>query len=75
MTEEVIFVALLDEAVEVSRPVRAERERDNIFRISDQPCDRSHETWQYKPGDRVVYDLVPPSNGELSAVHAAPDHA
>jgi hypothetical protein len=35
MTEEVIFVALLDEAVEVWRPVRAEREEDNIFRIAD----------------------------------------
>ena len=41
MTEEVIVVALLDESVEVWRPVRAEREQDNIFRIADQPYDRA----------------------------------
>jgi hypothetical protein len=72
MTEEVIFVALLDEAVEVWRPVRAERERGNIFRIADQPYDPAEEAWQYEPGDRVVCDLISTSDGEILAAVRAP---
>ena len=76
MTEEVIFVALLDESVEVWRPVRAEREQDNIFRIADQPYDRADEAWQYEPGDRVVCELILTSDGEiLAAVRAPSDRA
>jgi len=45
-----IYVALLDEAVDVWRPVQAECLGGNIYRILGQPYDRSVESWQFEPG-------------------------
>ncbi len=36
---EEIFVNLLDEAVDIWRPVKAEHVRENVYRIIDQPYD------------------------------------
>jgi hypothetical protein len=46
---EAIYVALLDEGMEVWRPVEAFHERDSIYRISDaeSPDD---EIWEFPPG-------------------------
>lgn len=48
-----IYVRLLDEAVDVFRPVRAESLSENRYRILDQPYDRGLEHWQFEPGDEV----------------------
>jgi hypothetical protein len=62
-----IFVSLLDEAVDVWRPVQAERLHDDVYGIVDQPYDREIETWQFEPGDEVVCELVESSEGRIFA--------
>ncbi len=62
-----IFVSLLDEQVDVRRPVQAEPIHDNIYKIIDQPYDRKVETWQFEPGDEVVCELVEASEGRILA--------
>jgi hypothetical protein len=66
MTTE-IFVRLLDEGVDVWRPVRAEPVHGNIFRIANQPYDGTTENWQFQPGDEVVAEPTDSSNGEILA--------
>jgi hypothetical protein len=63
----VIFVSLLDEAVDVWRPVSAERVHDDIYRIVDQPYDRDIERWQFEPGDQVACELVDSDEGRILA--------
>jgi hypothetical protein len=58
-----IYLALLDEGVDVWRPVQAERVGDDTYRILNQPYDRSIETWQYEPGDVVLCEIVESSGG------------
>jgi hypothetical protein len=62
-----IFVSLLDEAVDVWRPVQAEHIRGKVYRIVDQPYDREIETWQFEPGDEVVCELTDASDGQILA--------
>jgi hypothetical protein len=62
-----IFVSLLDEAVDVRRPVQAEHIHDNVYKITDQPYDREVETWQFEPGDEVVCEMVESSEGRILA--------
>jgi hypothetical protein len=46
-----VYVELLDEGVDVWRPVEAEREDDGVVRLhSDAP---EGETWAFPPGSRV----------------------
>ena len=47
---ETIYVALLDEGIDVWRPVMARRLRDGTYLILEQDYDRSTETWQFEPG-------------------------
>jgi len=65
-TEE-IFVSLVDEGVDVWRPVLAEHLRDNVYRIIDQPYDREIESWQFGLGDEIVCELVDSSDGRILA--------
>jgi len=51
---ETVYVTLLDEGVDVWRPVLARRLEGNAFAIIDQPYDRDDERWQFEPGARVV---------------------
>ncbi|HNS00403.1 MAG TPA: hypothetical protein PKX48_14430 [Planctomycetota bacterium] len=53
-----IYVLLLDENVDVWRPVQAERLSENTYRILPQPYDRSTETWQFEPGDVVACEML-----------------
>jgi hypothetical protein len=53
-----IFVRLLDENVDVWRPVNAERIASDRFRIVEQPYDRGTERWEFEPGDEVICELV-----------------
>jgi hypothetical protein len=72
--ESEIFVRLTDEAVDVWRPVRAERLEEGVYRIVDQPYDREAETWQFGPDDIVVVEPVDSSDGQILAatrLHAA----
>jgi hypothetical protein len=62
-----IFVSLLDEGVDVCRPVQAEHLHDNIYRITDQPYDRNTETWQFEPGTEVVCEMTEASDGPIMA--------
>lgn len=62
-----IFVALLDEGVDVWRPVQAEHLHDDIYRVVGQPYDREHESWQFGPGDIVRCEHVASSEGVILA--------
>jgi hypothetical protein len=45
-----IYVALLDEGIDVWRPVEAERLSPDRYLIIDQNYDRGIEGWQFEPG-------------------------
>lgn len=62
-----IFVSLVGEGVDVWRPVRATRVRDNIYRIDDQPYDTEIEQWQFAPGDEVICEFISSSEGSILA--------
>ena len=53
-----IFVRLLDENVDVWRPVKAEQIAWDRFRIVEQPYERGAERWEFEPGDEVMCELV-----------------
>ncbi len=65
-----VYVALLDEAVEAWRPVRAERIGDNTYRILIQPYDRSIESWEFEPGDVVLCETVDVAGGRILAARS-----
>jgi len=68
MTKSVpIYVALVDEGVDVWRPVQAEHLSDNLYRILDQSYDRAIESWQFEPGDVVLCDMIESSDGRILA--------
>ncbi len=62
-----IYVGLLDEGVEVWRPVQTEHVYGNVYRILDQPYDREIEAWQFEPGDTVVCELIESADGPILA--------
>ncbi len=62
-----IFVRLLDEGVEVWRPIRAEHLGGSVYRIAAQDYDVEIETWEFEPGARVVCELVNTSDGRILA--------
>jgi hypothetical protein len=69
-----IFVSLLDEQVDVRRPIQAIHLGNNVYRITNQPYERELETWQFEPGDEVVCELVESSDGQiLAAIRRAED--
>jgi hypothetical protein len=62
-----IYIALLDEGVDVWRPVQAEHLRGNVYRILSQSYDRTIESWQFQPGDEVLCEMVESSDGRILA--------
>jgi hypothetical protein len=62
-----IYVALLDEDVDVWRPVIAERLDRDVYRIVEQHYDKDTERWQFQPGDEVVCAMVASEQGPLLA--------
>ncbi len=62
-----VYVSLLDEGVDVWRPVKAQYLRGNVYRIAEQPYDKKLETWQFTPGDEVVCEMVDSSDGRIFA--------
>lgn len=62
-----IFVSLLDEPVDVWRPIQAEHVHDDVYKITDQPYDRKVETWQFEPGDEVICEQIDSNDGQILA--------
>jgi hypothetical protein len=62
-----IYVALLNEGVDVWKPVEAEHLHGNVYRILSQPYDRTIESWQFEPGDEVLCEMVESSGGRILA--------
>jgi hypothetical protein len=62
-----IYVKLIDEVVDVWRPVEAEPLDGETYRICDQPYDRATEAWEFEPGDVVVAELIESSDGPILA--------
>lgn len=50
---DIIYVALLDEGIDVWRPVEAERLSPDRYLIIDQNYDRAIERWEFEPGTVV----------------------
>jgi hypothetical protein len=46
-----VYVRLVDEGVDVWRPVRAVHEADDVYRIVSQPVEG--ERWEFPSGSRV----------------------
>lgn len=70
----VIFVRLMDEGIDVWRPVRAEELTGSNFMIAEQPYDREAESWEFEPGERVHCSLLDNGDGEFwGATSRAPD--
>jgi hypothetical protein len=70
-----IFVRLLDERVDVWRPVQAEHLRESTYKIIEQQYDRKDERWQFEPGDEVVGELIDTSEGQILAATRRADPA
>jgi hypothetical protein len=51
-----IYVRLLDEGVDVWRPVRAEPLGGNLYRLAATPVPDT-ETWEFSPGAVVVTQI------------------
>lgn len=62
-----IFVSLLDEGVDVWRPVAAKPHGHNVYLILEQPYDRDLERWQFEPGDHVTCAFVDAAEGRILA--------
>jgi uncharacterized protein YuzE len=56
--EQEIYVRLLDEDIDVWRPVQAAEVSDGVYRILDQHYNREIETWEFDIGATVVVELV-----------------
>lgn len=50
-----VHVRILDEAVDVWRPVKAYAVSDHVFRLSDAAAPAG-ERWAFAPGDEVVVE-------------------
>lgn len=62
---QIIYVALIDEGVDVWRPVTAEHLGKAVYRIAEQPYDRATEHWEFQPGDEVVCILTASETGPM----------
>jgi hypothetical protein len=49
-----IYVRLLEEGTDVWRPVHAERQSENTYRISSANADPENETWEFRAGEVVI---------------------
>jgi hypothetical protein len=54
MSDVTLYVFLLDEDVDVWRPVNATHLHGNIYEIAEQPYHPEIEKWEFEPGERVV---------------------
>jgi len=71
-----IYVYLLDEGVDVWRPVDAERVGDDLYRIISEAPDRDFEDWEFTTGE--VVRCIPRilsggAQGIVAVARVAPD--
>lgn len=50
--------------------MQAEHLHRNVYKIVEQPYERAIEAWRFEPGDKVVCELIPSSDGEILAATA-----
>ncbi len=62
-----IFVRLLNEDVDVWRPVLARHTHDNCYLIVDQAYDEEAETWEFGPGSAVICEPLSTAEGPILA--------
>jgi hypothetical protein len=60
-----IYLTLVDENVDVRRPVRARHIQGNVYLILEQPYDRNIERWAFEPGDIVICEAVSSDDGVI----------
>lgn len=70
MKTETIYIELMDEGVEVWRPVKAERRQDGLFRILSGPPDET-EAWKFPQGSVVRCEEKTFSGGKTGLVARA----
>ena len=75
MPHQTIYVALLDEGVDVWRPVQAERVRTGVFRILPMNPDPEDERWEFPPGSVVRCEEREVSEGRALVAVALSEHA
>jgi hypothetical protein len=63
---ETIYVKLLDEGMDVWRPVQAVRVSGQAYEIIAQHVDET-ETWEFLPGSKVWVELVKGADGSFPA--------
>ncbi len=70
---ETIYVRLLDEGIEVFRPVRAVCLQEKLYKIIDQNYDPETETWEFVPQAIVQVEFMKSDKNEnfLAAVKSA----
>ena len=61
-----IYVRLLDESVDVWKPVTARHLTANVYRIVGPKADES-ETWQFTSGEVVTCESVESADGPILA--------
>ncbi len=59
-----VFVRLLDEGVDVWRPVEARRVSAATYRLADVPAP-SGESWSFQPGETVVAEARDHGSGPM----------
>jgi hypothetical protein len=62
-----IYVRLMDEPVDVWRPVEARHLRDDIYLILEQPYETDIEKWEFEPGQQVKCGTIQGSSGPIFA--------
>ena len=66
-----VYVSLLDEGVDVWRPVSAEHIKDDVYRIVGNPPDPEDEKWEFLPGQLVRCRMQQLFEGEFLVAHQA----
>ncbi len=66
-----VYISLVDEGVDVWRPVVAEHIRDDVYRIVGEPTDPEDEKWEFLPGQHVRCRLQQLSEGEFFVAYEA----
>ena len=62
-----VHVRIVDEVVDVWRPVKARAVSDHVFHLSDDPVP-TDERWAFEPGDEVVVERR--ANGDADVLVA-----
>jgi hypothetical protein len=66
-----VYVALLDEGVDVWRPVSAERIGEDVYRLIGEAPDPEIEKWEFPPGELVHCRQQRLSEGEFLVAYEA----